>query len=90
VRIALGASPGQIRSLVARQGLALALLGCAIGFPLSLAAASILSSAIPEFEGRPVLCGVVTACLLAAAAFSSDVPARRAARTDPVAALRPE
>jgi predicted permease len=90
VRIALGASPGQIRSLVARQGLALALLGCAIGFPLSLAAASILSSAIPEFEGRPVLCGVVTACLLAAAAFSSDVPARRAARTDPVAALRPD
>jgi predicted permease len=90
VRIAVGASPSQIRGLVARQGLGLALLGCGIGFPLSVAVARILSAVIPEFEGRSFLCAVVTVGLLAAAAFSSDVPARRAARMDPVAALRPE
>ncbi|HTO76003.1 MAG TPA: FtsX-like permease family protein, partial [Thermoanaerobaculia bacterium] len=90
VRIAVGASPSQIRGLVARQGLLLAILGCAIGFPLSLAVERILSAAIPEFEGRPILCTAVTLCLLAAAALASDVPARRAARMDPVAALRSE
>ena len=87
VRLAVGATPGQIRRLVGRQGFLLAAAGCAAGLPASLAVARILSATIPDFAGRPLLCVAVAVGLLALAAAAADVPARRAARLDPVAAL---
>jgi putative ABC transport system permease protein len=91
VRMALGALPGDIRRLVAWQGLRLLAIGGAIG----LAGAFLLSQTM-----RSVLFGVTTSdpvtyagvivSLAASAALAMWVPMRRATRLDPVRSLRAE
>jgi predicted permease len=91
IRVALGARTGGVLRLVARQGLALAGIGVAIGLALALLAsrfAAILLYGISPTD--PLTFIVVPAVLLLVAAVAVLVPARRAARTDPLAALRYE
>ena len=88
VRAALGATPRQIRRLVLGQGVMLALAGCGLGLLGALAANRALSAAIADFSVRPGLCACVAAVLLLVTAAASDTPARRAARRDPLEALR--
>ena len=91
VRMALGAGPGGVVRLVLRQGLALAGIGLALGLAVSLAGTRLLKSMLfqvpandpPVYIAVALMAGVVT--LIAAL-----VPAGRAARIDPVAALRQE
>jgi putative ABC transport system permease protein len=90
IRIAVGASPGEVGLLVLRHGLFLAAAGAAAGFPLALAANRLLQAALPDFSMRPMLCAAVAASLILVATAASAFPARRAARLDPLVALKSE
>jgi putative ABC transport system permease protein len=89
IRGALGAEPGQIRSLVLGSALRLAGAGLALGVAGALALTRFLSSQLYQVSARDPL--ALAAALLGLAAISllsSYLPARRAARIDPVGALR--
>jgi ABC-type antimicrobial peptide transport system permease subunit len=91
VRMALGASRAQVLLMVLGQGLLLAAVGIGVGILGSLGVSRLLAAiieGIPSVErmallGPPVL-------LLAASALATLVPAWRAARVDPLRALRTE
>jgi putative ABC transport system permease protein len=89
IRMAVGASRGNVLGMVARQGLKLGVFGILVGIPLILAEIKVISAI---FSGLvPVdstaLVGVAVALLLVAL-LASLVPARRAASIDPLRALR--
>ena len=89
LRIALGAIPGVILRHVFRDALRIAAVGIAIGLPLALAAVRLLETllfGLPPHD-VPTLAASVAALFLAAL-VASVLPARRAATTDPVEALR--
>ena len=89
VRVALGASPGDVLRMVMRQGLGLAATGVGIGLALSWVAARAIASALYGVgAGDPAAWSTAVAVLLGAAALANYLPARRAARVDPSVALR--
>ena len=89
VRIALGASPGDIRSLVVGQGTRLAGAGIAIGIVGALAASRALGALLFGISATDPITFAVTAAVLAAAGIAAAyLPARRASRIDPVSLLR--
>jgi predicted permease len=89
VRLALGAQPSDVLNLVLKRGLNLTLVGLAIGaavaYALSARIQSLLYQTVP---GDPLVYGIMAALLLAVAALASWLPARRAARLEPVEVLR--
>ena len=91
IRLALGAAPGQILQLVLREGLALAGAGAAIGLLLAYFATRSLQGLVQGLEpGSPLPFVLVTALLMLVAGVASVLPARRAARVDPLTSLRAE
>jgi predicted permease len=91
VRMALGARSDQVRRMVVGQGLVLAGIGAAIGLVGALGMSRLISSllyGIAPYD--PVTLGGVTLGLLVVAAVASWLPAMRAARIDPIEALRSE
>jgi predicted permease len=91
IRMALGASRGDVLGLVVRQGLVLALAGVAIGAAGALAVTRFLSTLLFHVAPTdPVTFLVVSVVLTAVAAAASVVPAWRATRVDPTVALRYE
>jgi len=91
VRMALGARSDQVRRMVVRQGLVLAGIGAAIGLVGALGMSRLISSllyGIAPYD--PLTLGGVTLGLLVVAAVASWLPAMRAARIDPIEALRSE
>lgn len=91
VRLSLGASPGGLRSLVVGESLRMAVLGIGAGVLGALAASRILVGFLYGVSpADPTTYVTVPALLLAVAAAAAWVPARRAARVDPVAVLRAE
>jgi putative ABC transport system permease protein len=89
VRTALGARPSDIAALVLRQGLAMAGSGLAIGLLVAFAAARSLGALLYGVTADdPVSYVAVPIALLAAAGLACLIPARRAARVDPLTALR--
>ena len=91
VRMALGAQRGQVVRLVVGETIVLVCLGIAVGIPLAIASARLVSSQLYGIQtlDLPTLIGA-SAVLLLAAVLSGYLPARRAARTDPMQALRAE
>ena len=91
IRVALGATRSQIAGLVLREAALLVALGLAIGITGSLAAARVAESLVYGIAPRDPLRLLAAALALGgAAAAGSLLPARRAARLDPMAALRDE
>jgi len=91
LRMALGASAGDVLGLVLRQGLMLAAAGLAIGLAGAVAATRLLTSMLFQVKTTdPMTYAAVIALLGIVALAASYFPARRAARVDPLVALRQE
>jgi putative ABC transport system permease protein len=89
IRIALGARSSDVRGLVLRQGVALIAAGLALGLGSAWASLTILQSQLYEVSATdPLTLGVVSLLLAGVALFACYLPARKAMRTDPLAALR--
>ncbi len=89
VRVALGARPGDVVGLIAKQGVQFALIGVALGTIIGLAAAHWLQPLLFQQSAKdPVVYAVVGAVMLIVAIAASAVPALRAAKADPNVALR--
>ena len=91
IRVALGASRGDVLLLVVRQAMLLALVGAAIGIAGALALSRLMASQLYGVRPTdPVTFISVAALLLIVALAASYLPARRAMRVEPMAALRYE
>ena len=91
IRMALGASQPAILRLVIRQGMFLALCGVGIGLIAAVASARLVSGLLFGVRATDPLTFAAIAVLLAAVALlASYIPARRAARIDPMISLRCE
>jgi ABC-type antimicrobial peptide transport system permease subunit len=91
IRMALGATAGDVRRMVMVRGLSLALAGAAVGLGGALATSRLLSALL--FEISPTDAATlasVAALMLSVAALASFIPARLSMRIDPVIALRSE
>jgi putative ABC transport system permease protein len=91
VRMAMGAQAGQVQMLVIAQGMRLVLIGVLIGVPISMAVAQVVKSMLFGLSSRDPVTYVGAAALLAIAGLMAcSMPARRAAKVDPMIALRYE
>jgi putative ABC transport system permease protein len=91
IRIALGATPRDVFARIAGGGVRLVALGLVLGAAASAAASRALSGLL--FEVRPTDPGtyaVISAVMLATGLAAGAIPARRAARVDPLESLRSE
>jgi predicted permease len=91
IRVALGANTREVVNMFFKGGLRVAMLGLALGLPLSVVGLAILAQkAGMIWIQLPVAGTIVTTAVVSVAALASWLPARRAAGVDPMVALRPE
>jgi predicted permease len=91
IRMALGESGGQVLGRVVARTMTLAGVGIVLGGVGSFVASRLITSLLYDIEPTdPLTFASMVAILLSAAALAGFLPARRAARTDPIAALRAE
>jgi len=89
VRLAIGAAPTDVVRLFLREGVALALVGLLVGLGGAAAAGRLLAVLLFGVSARdPLTFASVAAALALVAVLASYLPARRAARVDPMTALR--
>ena len=91
IRMALGAAGADVLGMVVRTGLRLVLLGTVVGLAISSVLGRIMGAQLAGVKSYdPVTLASTTLLLTLTAALASWIPARRAARVDPVIALRYE
>ena len=91
VRAALGATGAHLVRLTMERGLIPAMLGVLAGVVITIGSAKVVAALLFETSARdPVVLGTASVFLLAAAALASLVPGVRAAKADPMRALRAE
>ncbi|HEV2194882.1 MAG TPA: ABC transporter permease [Candidatus Acidoferrum sp.] len=91
IRMALGAQPGAVLTMILRETLALTLIGIAVGVPCAIAAARLITHLLFNVTPYdPITLAVVPLVLVAVGALASYIPARRAMKVDPIVALRCE
>ncbi|MBL8238078.1 MAG: ABC transporter permease [Bryobacterales bacterium] len=91
IQLALGATPARILRRVLSQAIVCVAGGLAVGFPVSLALSNLASASVLNIQTFDALAYLgVPALLAAVAALACTLPARRAARTDPMTSLRQE
>jgi ABC-type antimicrobial peptide transport system permease subunit len=95
IRMALGASRGEVLWMMLREALLLALAGLAIGVPVALAAGRIASSRVSGLlfglkATDPLTVAGAATLLVLVSVIAAYLPARRASRVDPLVALRNE
>jgi predicted permease len=91
VRMALGAQASQVQMHVIAQGMKLVLIGVSIGLPISMVVSRVMNSMLFGLSARDPATYVGAAALLAIAGLMACwMPARRAAKADPMIALRRE
>jgi len=89
IRLALGASFPQVRNMIVRQAMRLAIIGIAIGLVVARGFTRLLASMLFQVKENDPLVFLLVGLLLGAVAFfASYLPARRALRLDPIVALR--
>ena len=89
IRATLGAAPQNISRLILREGMWMTSLGIAIGLGIALVAARPLETLLYETRATdPWTYAAIAALLFAIALVACYLPARRAAKLDPVAAMR--
>jgi predicted permease len=91
IRMAVGAQPGEVARSILREALVLAATGIGAGMPAMFAVTSLINSQLYGVRPNdPATLTMVTVALVTVALFSAWVPARRAARVNPIEALRTE
>ena len=91
IRMALGANPRNVVGLILRESIRLAGLGLGLGVLLALAVGKLAANFLYHLPATdPVTFGIVPPLLLAVALLACWLPARRAARVNPMVALRSE
>jgi ABC-type antimicrobial peptide transport system permease subunit len=91
LRMALGAEPGRVRSMILRQVGVMTLVGGAIGLGAALWLGSVAQALLYQLQGRdPVVLGGAAVALALVAFVAGGIPAHRASRIDPMRALRYE
>jgi macrolide transport system ATP-binding/permease protein len=91
IRIALGAERTAVIRMILRDVLAMVLAGLGIGVPVALATSKLVGSFLYEMKPNdPLTLAAALTALVVAAILAGYAPARRAARVDPMTALRHE
>jgi putative ABC transport system permease protein len=91
IRMAVGAGPAAVVAMVLRRGVVLTLAGLALGAVASVVVARATHAAIPGLGNfGPEIYAAVVPMLFAVTLVAAYIPARRAARIDPLHALRTE
>jgi ABC-type antimicrobial peptide transport system permease subunit len=91
IRMALGATRADVTRMVLRDALAMVCAGLACGLPLAIWGKRFAASLIPDLPATstlPVIFGALA--MITVALLAADIPARRAARVEPMEALRHE
>lgn len=90
IRMALGATRGDVMRMMLRGGLALVVAGFVVGAPVSFWATRLAARAIEDASGGAPSVAAAVAAMLVVGALASFAPARRATHVEPVTALRAE
>lgn len=88
LRMAIGATEGDVRRMILRQAATLAITGTALGGLIAMAARPLASGTLPDARLGPALVAAAAATLIAVVLIAAWLPARRAARIEPTIALK--
>ncbi|MGA8030303.1 MAG: ABC transporter permease [Bryobacteraceae bacterium] len=91
VRMALGAERGNVIWMVLRESLAIVMIGIAIGLPAAFAGTRLIAGMLAGFNASdPATAALAAFAMLVVGVLAAFIPAARASRIDPMAALRQE